>query len=129
MDREAYAAYINSSRWKARRLRFIASAGARCACGSSKRLHVHHVTYERFTRELDADLRVVCHSCHEMIHRYHRDSGGSLREATDRIIEAWSLPRVHTDPRPTKEHKRPTVVDWRKEIRRPSWIKTKGAAQ
>lgn len=65
---ERYAAYINSAKWKQRCDRAIAQAGYRCQrCGFTKysrRLEVHHLTYERLGHERDEDLQVVCHECH-----------------------------------------------------------------
>ena len=42
-------------------------AGHKCAkCGqTSATLEVHHLTYERFGRESEADLIVLCKVCHE----------------------------------------------------------------
>lgn len=45
--------------------------GRKCRlCGDrSNNLEVHHLTYERFTRELQEDLITLCHSCHALVHR------------------------------------------------------------
>lgn len=65
---EHYAAYINSPQWKRRCAVAIERAGGKCQrCGYSKfsrRLEVHHLTYDRLGHERDEDLLVVCHECH-----------------------------------------------------------------
>lgn len=33
-----------------------------------KRLDVHHLTYERFGKELLADLQILCRKCHDEVH-------------------------------------------------------------
>lgn len=69
-----YAAYLASPEWKARRRYYYAKALHRCElCGHSsdamgKGLNVHHRTYERLGREFDADVIVLCRSCHEKFH-------------------------------------------------------------
>lgn len=67
----AYPAYLQTPEWKARRARAIERAGGRCEtrlCGSPEHLEVHHKTYERLGCEADADLVVLCISCHSRLH-------------------------------------------------------------
>lgn len=60
-----YLIYINSQAWHIRRQRALTRAGNRCqVCGESRRLQVHHVSYENLGREKDADLTVMCWYCH-----------------------------------------------------------------
>jgi 5-methylcytosine-specific restriction endonuclease McrA len=68
---QSYDAYINSSLWQRLRVEALRMAGNRCAkCGSGgPGLHVHHLTYERFTRERLSDLQVLCPTCHNELHR------------------------------------------------------------
>jgi hypothetical protein len=62
--------YLKSDGWKRRRKRALARAGYRCQrCGARGRLDVHHLTYKRRGRERDADLQVLCRSCHQAHHR------------------------------------------------------------
>lgn len=69
ISRPTYDEYMGSRAWIDRRTRALNLARWRCnRCGSAKRLQVHHKTYERLGRELDADLEVVCKSCHEAHH-------------------------------------------------------------
>lgn len=66
---EEYAEYIRSPQWRRKAEAALARAGYCCQrCGLSqysRRLEVHHLTYERFRAERPADLVVLCHECHE----------------------------------------------------------------
>lgn len=68
-SKEEYQQYINSPTWKQKRAAALERAQHRCqVCGFSKwsrKLEVHHLTYERFQRERPEDLMVVCVQCHE----------------------------------------------------------------
>jgi 5-methylcytosine-specific restriction endonuclease McrA len=78
-----HRAYLRSREWRARRKDALAVAGGRCQdCGASRDLHVHHLTYKRYGRELSRDLRVLCSGCHR---RRHRD-GGRSDDVIDRLI-------------------------------------------
>lgn len=75
-------AYLNSAAWKTRRSAAIAQAGGRCMdCGSTQRLHVHHLTYARWRHEQARDLRVLCAKCHRRRHR----PGGRTDDLLDRL--------------------------------------------
>lgn len=65
----AYELYLQTREWKAKRNRKLIQAGNRCQlCGSSHRLEVHHLTYERRGYELLEDLVVLCRDCHQKHH-------------------------------------------------------------
>jgi len=76
------------------------------ACGSKSDLHVHHRSYENFTREEDGDLRVLCALCHGFVHHLERTSNLSLGRATDRVIEAGAIHKQILPPAKTAAHKR-----------------------
>ena len=65
---EEYQEYIRSPQWKRIREYKIKQVGYRCEkCKRSKysvKLHVHHLTYDRFKKERPSDLEVVCSECH-----------------------------------------------------------------
>src|SRR3990167_785505 len=65
-----YREYLQTPEWQARRKRQLSSAGYRCqVCNTgTKRLNVHHRTYERRGRELFSDLIVLCEDCHALFH-------------------------------------------------------------
>jgi hypothetical protein len=71
LKRSAYDEYIASAQWRRLRAMVIEIRGRVCEkCGSgSPSLEVHHKTYERFGRERDSDLLVVCKSCHKAADR------------------------------------------------------------
>lgn len=63
---DTYAAYLLSEAWANKRDHALAIYQHRCAaCGTSERLHVHHLTYERIFREEMSDLLVLCQIHHE----------------------------------------------------------------
>jgi 5-methylcytosine-specific restriction endonuclease McrA len=87
-----HRAYLRSPEWKARRRDALARASGRCMdCGTTRNLHVHHLTYKRHGNELARDLRVLCSRCHR---RRHRD-GGRADDLMDRVI-GWIADRQRT---------------------------------
>lgn len=83
-----YSHYINSDAWKAVRVRAFQERGVYCeACQTRLRLHVHHRTYARFKREEIEDLRILCETCHSLVHQAERTSTLSLEQATDLILD------------------------------------------
>lgn len=93
---EDYHRYIKSPQWKAKCARYWALNGKKCqACGSRKNLHVHHNTYDRFKREIMADLTGVCHECHRKIHQAHRANRSvSLKLVTANFVTAMRAKRL-----------------------------------
>jgi len=66
---KGYLEYIQSPKWKKKRLMALIHYGEKCdKCGANKRLDVHHLTYERFGKELLADLQILCRKCHDAVH-------------------------------------------------------------
>jgi hypothetical protein len=64
-----YVAYMSSPQWAARSERTIMLAGGLCQhCGKARAREAHHLTYDRLTREKDADLLAVCVPCHRQLH-------------------------------------------------------------
>lgn len=65
-----YREYLKTDWWKTRRERALQLAGHRCqVCNSAQGPNVHHRTYERLGHERDADLLVLCESCHKLFHQ------------------------------------------------------------
>lgn len=65
-----YQEYLASDVWASKRERVLERAKGACeACGIEQATQVHHVTYKRVGREPLFDLRAVCISCHEDLHR------------------------------------------------------------
>ena len=86
--RVIYEAYMASPAWAARKVTFFGRHGRRCAaCGGHEDVQLHHRSYERFTCELDDDLRPLCLTCHAWVHHLERTSGLRLAVATDAVIE------------------------------------------
>lgn len=69
-SKEEYKTYINSHLWKRIKAKVIKRDNCKCViCGcNDKALHVHHLSYERFTAEDTSDLVTLCPDCHDLIH-------------------------------------------------------------
>jgi 5-methylcytosine-specific restriction endonuclease McrA len=86
--RREYLRCMASPQWEARRSAYFAKHRKRCAaCGSKDDVQLHHRTYERMGRELDADLCPLCQRCHASVHDHHRLVRGSLAVATDLVVQ------------------------------------------
>jgi 5-methylcytosine-specific restriction endonuclease McrA len=61
-----YHAYIDSAEWKVLRNLVLERCKNYCEdCGKkTKFLHIHHITYLRFGKELLTDLQALCVKCH-----------------------------------------------------------------
>lgn len=65
--------YLLSSKWQEKRRSILMRAGYKCElCGSTDRLDVHHLTYERVRYERPDDLQALCRSCHDRQHSSKR---------------------------------------------------------
>lgn len=85
-----YLAYLASPHWRSVRARALSTKRKRrcVSCGSTERLDVHHLTYERRGRELDADLAVLCRDCHDIVHWIAKRKGMTLEVATNHVMKA-----------------------------------------
>lgn len=64
-----YTRYLKTTHWQRTRLAALERAGSRCQlCNSTKRLNVHHRTYENLWGEQPDDLIVLCRACHAKFH-------------------------------------------------------------
>lgn len=96
-----YREYITSDLWRIRKRRYFETHDRKCrACGSKKRIHLHHKTYRRLGEERDADLVPLCHSCHTALHIKHKKSGQNLWKLTEEFIR--SKKRRHKNSRTKK---------------------------
>ena len=61
---------------------------ALCSMRSYKKIHLHHSSHERLTREPDSDPWPLCFNCHRNVHRA-KETGrfGDLAAATIFIVE------------------------------------------
>lgn len=67
-----YFIYINSNKWKHKKIEVFGLKGKKCQrCFSENKIHVHHACYDRFGGEEDIlnDLFVLCENCHNEYHR------------------------------------------------------------
>ena len=83
-----YRDYITSDLWRIRKRRYFETHERKCrACGSRKRIHLHHKTYRRLGEERDADLVPLCHSCHTTLHIRQKNTGQNLWRLTEEFIK------------------------------------------
>ena len=81
--RDRYRLYLRSFAWKQRRQGALRRAENRCElCPATSRLQVHHVTYTRCGKEQVEDLRVLCKSCHDVVHAAARERFIQPNQAT-----------------------------------------------
>ncbi len=66
---EEHSAYLQTEQWRSLRAKVIDRDKGQCqGCLDRPGTHVHHMTYDRWQRELLIDLVLLCSACHE---RYH----------------------------------------------------------
>jgi len=64
-----YHKYLLSKEWREKRLNILNKRKRTCeACGSKKKLNVHHGTYARIFNEIEDDIFVLCEYCHLQYH-------------------------------------------------------------
>lgn len=65
----AYAHYLSSDHWKSFRKTILEFWNYSCClCNSTKKLEVHHRTYERLGSERLNDCVCLCQTCHRKVH-------------------------------------------------------------
>jgi len=111
-----YKDYQSSSHWKQLRAKIKPK---RCyACGKQKRLQLHHMTYERLGKELNADLCFLCDRCHKAVHHAYMDlfakkpwNVNLLTYATNwyrlTFLKERKANRVRPEPKPRKKKQKP----------------------
>jgi hypothetical protein len=105
-----YRCYMASELWKANRAPAVERATdprgemhcERCRCKRDA-LEVHHLTYERFTRELPGDLLALCAPCHDK-------ADVERREAWQRQLSRWRA-EAHA------EHEKARFAGWLRKVK------------
>lgn len=70
-SKEQRERYYNSHLWKRTKAKILARDNHKCQiCGNRGLLHVHHLTYDRFSNENDSDLITLCPDCHDLVHYF-----------------------------------------------------------
>ncbi len=66
-----YKQYMRSDGWELKRKERLKIDKYTCQHCKAKNteLHVHHLTYKRFTNEEMSDLITLCKKCHDAVHR------------------------------------------------------------
>lgn len=72
-----YQQYLGTNHWQIVRKHALEAAGNRCQiCNSTRRLQVHHRTYDRRGNEALDDVIVLCSECHRLFHEHGRLAKG-----------------------------------------------------
>lgn len=72
-----YETYIRSPEWKEKRKKAFQILGRKChKCPETKRLHVHHLTYDNLYNESVSDVEIVCETCHPVADYQRADKKG-----------------------------------------------------
>jgi hypothetical protein len=91
-----YRDYLRTDEWRQTRAAALARAEHRCQLDASHTgpFHVHHSSYERRGTELEADVIVLCESCHNLHHRVNGRPGQApdLPTASERRSMEGSVP-------------------------------------
>jgi len=75
-DKEKYIS--SSKKWRKKKFERQALDKDKCvSCGYKGLLECHHITYKNLFKEPMSDLRTLCRTCHEQVHRqYGMDYNG-----------------------------------------------------
>lgn len=87
-----YTEYIHSPEWYDRRNRYYKAHGRKCgACGSSQKLHLHHMLYTDFDgTEPDAHLVPLCETHHDGYHALYGTRPNMIK-TTMEYVDAQKL--------------------------------------
>lgn len=78
--RPNYWAYLKSSEWKRKRRHMLDRADGCCqSCGKSRRLEVHHLSYQNLGYESPEELAVLCSECHKALHEELKARGEKIK--------------------------------------------------
>lgn len=71
-DKKEYNDYINSPEWQEKREQCFNIFGKKCmVCDETRKLHVHHKTYQNFMHEdVETDLIPLCDKHHKSLHKF-----------------------------------------------------------
>lgn len=73
LRRLPYEAYLRTGHWRSVRAVALRRYDSKCAlCASGRDLEVHHRTYDNLGCERDADVIVLCATCHAKFHDVER---------------------------------------------------------
>jgi len=87
-----YIDYLVSPEWLFRRQKLFKQRGKRCeACGTTRRVEIHHLTYAAIGHELDEHLVILCRDCHQ---KRHTGKRGFESHATEPHAPAGRASRI-----------------------------------
>lgn len=83
-----YVDYIKSRHWYNRRNRYWQTHTRACAaCGTTQRIDLHHMVYEKYGEEPDANLIGLCRTHHEGYHTANGVQRNMIRKTTAYVIQ------------------------------------------
>lgn len=86
-----YSGYLQTKKWARKRSRILRRDKNRCqACGSTRFLQIHHLSYINIYNERDDDLITVCDLCHTELHIYEKENGCSMNDAFEYVKQKYS---------------------------------------
>lgn len=87
-QKKSYNFYLSSKTWKDKRDRIIKKRKVCKSCHDNKDLELHHLSYKNIFDEPDGDLMLLCKTCHNQVHEYHKQNKNkSLRQNTLNFIK------------------------------------------
>ena len=83
-----YVNYMRSATWASRKRAYYARHGRRCrACGTTRNIELHHLSYRHLCHEPDRDLMALCKRHHDWTGWAH-GAGFSNRTAAYMVVIA-----------------------------------------
>ena len=77
--KDCYSRFLQTKRWKKKRNNIINEKKVCEMCGSSFYFNVHHKDYIRIGDELNKDLQLLCHNCHQIVHNKKPRTNSRIR--------------------------------------------------
>lgn len=114
----AYREYMQSPDWARKKREYFKVHAKACkACGATKRLHLHHVSYRLLGKEPLSDLVCLCHPCHDRVHAIRNQFGGDLRTVTHKFItESLDLAAKAATGRRPRRRRSLRLVSFRRQV-------------
>lgn len=87
LEKTRYQKYLEGPIWEGVRERYYKDHKQECsACGSDKRINLHHKVYRGEGKEEICDLVPLCYKCHGELHRKIGETKSNMIEETDNFV-------------------------------------------
>ncbi len=84
-----YRDYLNSSDWKNKKTEKNKKRRNCGICGSRDNIEIHHLNYKQLYDAKQTDLRRLCHRCHFLAHKLHKE--GEIVFRTTNHHHRWGV--------------------------------------